>query len=358
MSTSEGWTTTTDAEALAAWLDGFGRVLVVTHTKPDGDAIGSTLAVTRAINIKAKRAGVPGRVAVPCFAGVMPSWTESIVKNTKTLHEEQGLPDAKKFDAVLITDTGSWQQVDELSDLVRTLEPNAAIVDHHRQGDPDMAQRRLIETTAAAVVQPIARVCCAILGAESPADLPLEVAEPLYLGLATDTGWFRHSNVSPEVFTLAAQLLSVGVDHASLYERVQMQDRASRARLLGRALSNMEILDEGRVALLPLSVRDMHDCRAGPGDTGGLTDPALAIAGVRVAVALNEVHLGSDEGDTGPTNHVKLSLRSKAGEDFVDVSEIARQLGGGGHAQAAGARIEGTIAEARAKLLGALGIEA
>ncbi|MEM9065756.1 MAG: DHH family phosphoesterase [Planctomycetota bacterium] len=358
MSTSQGWTPTATAPQIANWLNRFGRILIVTHAKPDGDALGSTLAITRALNLRAKNAGVPGRVATPWYSGVMPTWADSVFGDTRTEHTDDGLPHQAKFDAVLVCDTGSWNQVDVLGDVVRSLTPNVAIVDHHRQGNPDMGETRLLETHAAAAAQPAADIACAILGTEDRAKLPASIAEPLFLGLATDTGWFRHSSVDAGVFSMASDLMKAGVDADALYRLVYQQDRASRPKLLGRALSNMELLDNGRVALLPISIQDMHDCHAGPGDTGGLTDPALAIATVKVAIAMTEVHLGADEHTANPGHHVKLSLRSKVSDDFVDVSEVAQRLGGGGHSQAAGARVEGTIADARHRVLEALGLEA
>jgi len=349
------WTATSDAHQLADWLAPFARVLLLTHAKPDGDAIGSTLALARALDGRAKRDGAPGHTATPWYDGPMPTFADKLVGPTRIkTTDKDGLPDPTSFDAVVVCDTGSWSQVETFAPTLRAMTDNAAIIDHHLQGAEDMAPRRLLAITAAAVCQPIADVCGALLGLDSPRQLPVDIATPIYMGLATDTGWFRHANVSPDAFRLAADLLEAGVDHAALYALSEQQDRAARAKLLGRALSNMELVHDNTVALLPVTLADFHAVGAGPGDTGGFTDPALAIATVKVAITLVEVRLSSDGPHDVPT-HVKLSLRSKAGPDMVDVAELASKFGGGGHAQAAGARIEGTLDQARAKLIDALG---
>lgn len=326
---SHTWTSNTDLAAVATWLRLCRRVVVLTHVKPDGDAVGSSVAATRAINLAL--GGVPGReVAVPWYWGPLPDWMKDVIGPTayrfideqnRAEHDNREDPDG-----VLIVDTGSWTQLHEVREWLLRRTDIAAVVDHHRQGDPDVAARRVIHGNAAAVCEPVAELCRLLLNVKSLRELPLEVAEPLYLGLATDTGWFRHSNVTPGVLRTAADLLEAGVHHSRLYQIVEQRDRVSRLKLMARALSSMELHDRDRVAVLTLTLKDFHDCHAASTDSAGFSELALTAEKVQVCVLITEAFV--HEGDGSIT---KVSMRSKEGPDAVDVNAAAKALGGGGH---------------------------
>lgn len=332
---TDAWATNTDAAALARWLHGAARVTILTHVKPDGDAVGSTLALARALR-------VCGVEAAPWYVGPLPAWLADVAGDTPWAHAGPGAgaPDA---DAWVILDTGSRKQLDALAPWVAERAARAAIVDHHLHGDADLASRRWISTEAAAVCQPVARLCAALLGLDAIDRLPSGVARALYLGIATDTGWFRNSNVGPEVMRDAADLLACGVDHPSLYELVEQRDTEGHLRFLGALLSSMRIELDGRVALLAADDALLRRCGVSEAESGGIVDKPLAIAGVRVAALLTPWERG-----------VKISLRSKAGPGAIDVNAIAQRLGGGGHARAAGAKTPLSLGAATDALLAAL----
>ncbi len=347
--TNSPWASNTDIPALAAWLTGSRRIVVLTHVKPDGDAVGSTIAVTRALNLAAK-----SPVAVPWYWGPPPDWMADIAGSTKYRLITEESPahhdDREDPDAVLILDTGSWTQLHEVREWLLDRHDIAAVIDHHRQGNADVAPRRVVLPEAAAACEPAAELCRLILKLPSIAKLPVEVAEPLYLGLATDTGWFRHSNVSPAAMRLAADLLQAGVDHAKLYELIAQRDRVSRLRLMGRALSSLEMLQHDRVAMMSLTLKDFEDCHAAPTDSGGFSEIPLDCEAVKVSVILTEAF--KTEGDGG---HItKVSFRAKSGPGGVNVAAVAEKLGGGGHIPAAGAKIPLPIAEAKKRVIEAL----
>ncbi|MGE4198858.1 MAG: bifunctional oligoribonuclease/PAP phosphatase NrnA, partial [Phycisphaerales bacterium] len=192
-------------------------------------------------------------------------------------------------------------------------------------------------------------LCCRLLECEENA-LPLDVAEPIYLGLATDTQWFKLSNVSAKALRTAGNLLEAGVVHTKLYELIEQQDAASRWKLLGRALSSLELHDGGRIAIMRLLISDFTCCDADRNDTSGFADMVLHIASVQVAVVLTEAESAGAGGAT-----TKVSMRSKPGPSAVDVNRVTMSLGGGGHARAAGAKMVGVgIDAARDRVLGAL----
>ncbi|HYE01815.1 MAG TPA: DHH family phosphoesterase [Phycisphaerales bacterium] len=348
------WGTNAALAEIADRLRGAGAVVIVTHSKPDGDAAGSTLGVLRAL----LRLGVPAQA---WYAGPRPRWIGALAGSSPVRYLAASPPmtpaEGAPFSgselapaAVLVMDTGSWSQLGEYRPWLATMRGRAIVIDHHLHGDADVAEVRLVDPSVPAVAQLAARLCCELLGAAGPADLPAEVAEPLYLGLATDTGWFRHSNLTAEAMHLAADLLDAGADHTRLYQTVEQQDSPGRLRLMARALASLELHAGDSIALMLLRRSDFAQCRAERTDSGGLVDLPLAVATVRASAVLTE-----EAADPDGRPVTKASLRSKPGPDAVDVNQVSRTLGGGGHARAAGVKLNLPPDEARAAILRALG---
>ena len=350
--TADIWNTTVTPAQIAAWIRQQHSILLLTHAKPDGDALGSSIALARAINIASETSGAISK-AECWYAAPMPAWAKTIIGNTKakTIEDHQPMPGAFDPEAILITDTGSWNQLAPFAEFLKPRLDRTTIIDHHLQGDPDIATRRLIDTTAAAAVQPVAEICCHLLGVDSPSELPVEIAMPLYVGLATDTGWFKHSNVDGRVMRLAGQLLDTGVNHTSIFAMLYQRDRTSRFKLMARALESLEIVKEKNAAIMSVTLQDFKDTKAGPGETGGFVDLPQSVAAIRVVALLTEQH------DSDGT-FTKISLRSKPdeweGQPAVDVNAVCNTLGGGGHARAAGCKIRKSLEEAKQMLIDAL----
>jgi phosphoesterase RecJ-like protein len=353
VNSTEAWGSTTDVAGLAAWTRTKKRLVVVTHVKPDGDAVGSTMAVTRALNLADPAKGAGGPRAVPWFWGPLPDWMDSVAGSTRyrvITEESRAEHDHREEpDGVLILDTGSWSQLHEIREWLLQRHAIAAVLDHHRQGNADVAPLRVVDVAAAAVCEPGAELCRLILGKPNVAALPREVAEPLYLGLGTDTGWFRHSNVSPRALRLAADLLEAGVDHASLYEAVEQRDRPSRLRLLARALASLEFHQGEKVAMMTLRLKDFEECHAAATDSAGFVEIPLSVEPVKVSVVVTEAFRTDGSGDI-----TKVSFRSKSGPGGVDVGSVAARLGGGGHIPAAGAKLSLPVDQAKKKVVEAL----
>jgi phosphoesterase RecJ-like protein len=336
---AEAFESTGPIAEIAAFLRGASSIGIGTHMKPDGDAIGSTVATARALR-------AIGKPVTLIYMGGPPQWMDEIVqRRERVLFEEEGLPDPEPG-AWLIMDTGSWSQLEQLTPALTGRSGSVAIIDHHLQGHPEIADRRFIEKSAAAAAQPAAALCVNLLGVGSARELPRDIAEPLLLGLATDTGWFRHSNTRPETLRLAADLIEAGADHSKLYSIVEQNDSQGRLKLIARAIDSLELFDNERVALMRLSAREVDETGAAPGDTGGLADMALSIASVRVSAIIIE-----QPGKQGAAPVVKVSMRSKEGPQAVNVNEACGRLGGGGHARASGARMQMTLEEARSRVL-------
>ncbi len=362
-SAAAAWQTNATPEQIVARIrqaihaaPGDRSIVLLTHAKPDGDAAGSTLALCRAINYAAQR-----DVAEVWYVGPFPRWLDELADaNTPTpvRRLEPGVPaalqpGAAEPQAILVLDTGSWPQLAEVEPVLRAAFERAIVIDHHLHGDADSAPVKLLDTKAAATTEVVAPVCVGLVGADGAAELPLPIAEPLYLGLATDTGWFHHSNVRAATMRLAADLIDAGVDPARLYQLIEQRDGAARWKLLGRALTSLTLhpLPEGgHAALMRLWLTDFAEAGANRNDTGGFADMVMSIETVRVSAVLSE-----GEVNAGEPPLTKISLRSKSGPSEIDVNELSRSLGGGGHARAAGARIRAPLEEAERQLLTALG---
>ncbi len=330
--TTMNYDSTVELTEVAAAIRGAQRIAITTHVKPDGDAVGSTLALARAIEHLGKSAQVwyAGPDGEVFYSVIDPTPVQIVAENRRP-------PD--DVDLVIITDTGARSQLKDLADWLSRHAGKIAIIDHHIQGDADLSDCRVVEPKAAAAAEIVADLI-ELLGV--PFDR--SIAEPLYLGIATDTGWFRFSNTTSKTLRLAAKLVDAGVDHADLFRRIEQTDPPGRLRLLARALTSLEIVAGGRAAILTLRRSDYEASDATPDDTHGFSDLPLAVESIEVACVIAEPR-------SGP---VKLSLRSKPGPNAVDVNQVARLFGGGGHARASGAKIDRPIDEVRPEVIEAL----
>lgn len=324
------------AQEIASFIREQSSLVVLTHAKPDGDAIGSALTVLRA----AEHAGVKGEIWV---LGPFPAWMDhfsgpSVVR--KLSADNLKLPEGEPS-GIVVVDTGSWSQLRPLDAWLKPRAGKALIIDHHLHGNADAAHKRLITTRAASCTEALAPVVDFLLNVPDRAALPLEIATPMYLGLATDTGWLRFSNTTSDTLRLAARLVDCGVDHPAIYQAVEQQQSPVRPMLLGQALSSLTYYYGGRVALMTLRDAGMRAIGAQAEDSGGFAEPVLAAQGVQVVATLTEM---PTQADGQPL--VKVSLRSKPGAQAVDVAAIAATLGGGGHARAAGIKLYTTLEQA------------
>ena len=334
------WSSNTTLAEIAVRLRGVARVVVLTHSKPDGDAVGSTLALARSL----RRLGIE---ALPVYLAPWPSKFDTIVGDTPIMHERHKWwdePEIKSADLALVMDTGSWNQVADAKHFLQGRLTETIIIDHHGHGDIDDQTMRYIDVAAAAAAEPAAALCVMLLGVASPRELPAEIAEPLYLGIASDTGWFRYANTTSHTLRLAADLIDAGVNADRIFQVTEQSDSPARLRLMKRAISGLQLLDNDRVAIMALRRKDFDDTGATDDEAGGLVDLPKSIGTVRVIVLATEMEPGL----------TKFSFRSKAGAGEVDVNLLAQRFGGGGHKLAAGAKIKAPLDEAVARVAAAL----
>jgi phosphoesterase RecJ-like protein len=316
------YTSNTTVAEVARRLRGAPRVALTTHHRADGDAIGSVLALARALHALGRQAHIY------TIGRPEPNVAPLVGSTPCTSDEHPDPPD--DHDAIVVADTGAWSQLGPLGDWLRRHRQRVICLDHHTHGD-DVAALRLVDTSAAATAQ-VALQVIDHLGVPITGE-PFGIGEALFLGLATDTGWFRFANADARAFADAARLMQTGVNNARLYQLVEQTDRPQKMTLAARALGTIRHLRGGAVALMVLRMRDFHETGATGDDVSGLVNLPLSVASVRVSILLTQI----------APDHTKVSFRSKPpledGTGSSDVNALAMRLGGGGHVHAAGARL-------------------
>lgn len=318
------------------------RILITTHTKPDGDAMGSVLALARALQAKDKLADV-------FLMGPIESNLITIAGRTPFRLVDRE-PPGDAYDLAIVVDTGSWSQLESLADWLRVRHSMVVSIDHHPHGD-DIASMRLVQpdavSTTAIVAPLLGEMGCELTGGVGG------VAEALFVGLATDSGWFRYANAGAEAFALAAKLLACGVDKPRLFQILEETYGPQRLALEARALASVEFVSNGSVAIQTLRLVDFQETGAAPEDLTGLVNTPLSVGQVRVSILISQNSPGV----------TKLSFRSKPAlpdsmipgdgqrSEVVDVNVLAQRFGGGGHVHAAGARVKMDVEAARAAIV-------
>jgi phosphoesterase RecJ-like protein len=310
------------------------RVLVTTHVRPDGDALGTAAAMVlgmRAKNILAEvllLSHLPTKYAfIFEEAGIVYHDAESGWPTTLALAD---------FDLLLVVDTGTWSQLPGLKERVAAWNVPKLVVDHHLTQE-DWADAKLVVTEAAAAGE-----IAAELLDQWDVKIDAQMAGALFVAISSDTGWFQFSNTRPYTLRLAARLLESGVNIDHMYQRLYQNERAERVSLQTRALESLELMLDGRLAVMRVSKANFQETGANVPDTENLINLPLQIRTVEVSILLTE------PSDFGP---VRISLRSKG---QIDVARFAEQFGGGGHARASGLKIEGSLDEAHDRVVAAM----
>ncbi|HZL35065.1 MAG TPA: bifunctional oligoribonuclease/PAP phosphatase NrnA [Tepidisphaeraceae bacterium] len=310
------------------------RVLVTTHVRPDGDALGSTAALVAGM----RQRGVIGEVLLLSH---LPTKYAFLFHDNGIVHHdaEVGWPASlslDNFDAFVVVDTGTWSQLPGLKERISAWNVPKVVVDHHLTQE-NWADAKLVVTEAAAAGEIVAELLD-----QWEVKLDAAMGSALFVAIASDTGWFQFSNTRPFTLRLAARLIEAGADTDRLYQLLYQNERPERIALQARAQQSLELLLDNRLAVMRVTHQDFVHTRASVPDTESLINIPLQIRTVEVSILLTE------PGDAGP---VRVSLRSKG---QVDVARFAEQFGGGGHARAAGLKLQLPLHEARARLVAAL----
>jgi len=301
-------------------LSAANRLLVVTHARPDGDALGSMSALASA-------AIAAGKQAATLVPSDVPDRLGFLLLTGPPAKPEKFAELADWADAVAIVDTCAFAQLDNLDEALAAAREKIVVVDHHATTD-DIGAVRWVDPSAAA-----AGVMVSELLEELAWPVGLAEAESLMTAITSDTGWLRFSNTDGRCLRAAARLTDAGVQCDQLYQRLFQTDRPQRTRLLARALSNMDLRAEGNISVMKLHLTDFDQTGALQSETESIVNEPMRIGCVEVSLLLTE----TPETDHSQPNGrvVRVSLRSRGA---VDVSAVARRFGGGGHVRAAGLR--------------------
>jgi phosphoesterase RecJ-like protein len=323
-----------NTDAILSTLGRAKRVLVTTHVRPDGDALGTAGAMVLGMRQK----GIDAEVLLLSH---LPTKYAFIFRDhgIASTDVEAGWPDPfplDRFDALLVVDTGTWSQLPGLKERIANWDVPKLVVDHHLTQE-DWATTKLVRTDAAAAGE-----IAAELLERWGVTIDKPIAACLFLAIASDTGWFQFSSTRPVTMRLAARLMEAGVDTDRMYQLLYQNERAERVALQARALQSLELLADGRLAVMRVRKQDFEQTGASVPDTESLINIPLQIRTVEASILLTE------PGDFGP---VRVSLRSKG---QIDVARFAEPFGGGGHARAAGLKVDGTLDAAHDKVVGAM----
>ena len=314
-------------EELADVLRTHDRFVVMSHVRPDGDALGCTLAMTLCLQQLGKN------VTAWNEDGVLEKFI--YLPGSKLIQTPPSEP--QEFDVAIALDTAVWNRVGTCLAAVKA--KMWINIDHHITNDRygDLAY---IDATAPATGQILYEL---FRGNDLP--FTYEMADNLFVAISTDTGSFQYPSTTARTYEIGAELIRSGVNVGALSQKMYESYPRRRLELLRALLNVFKLTSADRVASFTLTQATSNALGAKPEDNEGLIDTIRAIEGVIVAAFIEEL----------PEGKVRISLRSK--DPQIDVSKICGFFGGGGHTLAAGARIKGPLAEVEAEVLSAIGRE-
>lgn len=304
-------------------------VLITSHVRPDGDSLGSALAMADLLIQKGKEVEIFNPSPTPArYEFLDPEFAR--VRFLLNGDERPKLDP----DLILILDTGTWSQLAGFADYIRASKAKKVVIDHHVSQD-DLNALRIVDVGAAATGVLIAKAFRELGGV-----ITASTATALFAAIAMDTGWMHHANSSVEVFELMAMLTAKGARPHEIYQLLFERNRIERMRLLGLMLERLSTDVDGRLAYSYISWDDIMAMQAHPMETEDFINYPMGLRGVEVGL----LFIGQRDGGT------KVSFRSRG---KVDVSAVAGQFGGGGHRPAAGASLTMPLEEAREQVLAA-----
>jgi phosphoesterase RecJ-like protein len=310
--------TTTDTTPLARIVDEIRtrqRFVITSHARPDGDAIGSSLAMAYALRAMGKQARVVSKDPAPPPMLVFP-----------------GVPEIEVVDSM--DDPGDAVIIMECGDVTRTgiagLDTGFVInIDHH-PGNSMYGAVNWFDLGAAACGEMVFHLIRAL-----GVPLSYEIAVHIYIAILTDTGSFHYSSISPQTFDICRQCMEAGVDPPTVARSIFDSNNLGRLKLFGAVLSGMELDPTGRLAIVMVDEALAEKCGGTYEDTEGLINLPLTVKEIVAVVFFKE----NAPGDW------RVSLRSKGA---IDINAVAKEFGGGGHKNASGCSATGTLEELKA----------
>lgn len=302
------------------------KIGITYHVSPDGDAVGSVLALFNALKSLNKDCYIISKDTLSENLKFLKGSDEITGEITEAVDET---------DVVVVLDCGNLERVSaNLKEFTGTI----INIDHHLSNDK-YGDINYIDSNAAATAEIVFELLNLMgISFEKEDSVIKDIGTCMYTSIVTDTGAYRHSNVTERTHKISATLKKIGVDNTFIYQSLFDNKDFSRIKLIGKALSSMQLILNGKVALLEMDKNFTADLGIDIGDTSDIISYGLQIKGVEVTLLLKEVEDG-----------VKASLRAKS---YVDVRKIAEVFGGGGHIRASGIKIKNmSMEEAKYEIL-------
>jgi len=308
-------------------LNNSKSIVITTHKSPDGDAIGSSLALYHFLKKNNKEVTVIVPDAFPDFLNWMEGTTSIIHYDTQTEQAEQLI---KKADLIFSLDYNALGRIGDLSTPIEKSNAVKIVIDHH-QDPKDFADHYIVDTECCSTAQLIYEF---IENLGESDKLDKSIGECIYCGIMTDTGSFRYPSTTAKTHQIIGHLIDLGTNGAKIHQEVYDTYSEHRLRLLGYALTEkMKVFPEYNAAYISLSQEELKRFLFKKGDSEGLVNYPLSINGIKFTVLITEKE-----------DNISLSFRSK--DDF-HVNKIANEhFNGGGHIYAAGGMLETSLEEA------------
>ena len=306
------------------------RVLLASHVNPDGDAIGSLLAMGRTLEKLGCEVELYNESSIPAVYRFLPG-VDRIHKHLDTV---------KRFDTAVALDCGDLSRVGTEADRIAGI-PTVINIDHHAT-NTRFGCYQLVDVDACATCEIIHRLIQTM-----KLEMDATIATAIYTGILTDTGSFRFSNTNQAAFAICEAMVTLGVSPSSVAQHVYGTYSLGRIKLLNLALDSIEISNNGQVSIMTVTREMLADTGTQPEDADGLINYARRIQDVKVAALIHE--LENERSDQGLKKRFHVSLRS---DGSVDVAAIATDFGGGGHAGAAGFSVESRLSDLKQTIYG------
>lgn len=317
---------TVNWKAFANQISHYESFVLVSHIRPDCDALGSELGMAEVLRAIGKTVRIINAHRTPAALQFLDP-----AGNIEVLGDDVEAEDIKT-DCIMILDTSAWAQLGDMGDVIRAASCDKMVLDHHI-GEDDLGAVMYKDYQAEATGQLVVQAADAF-----GVLLTRTMGMPLFAAIATDTGWFRFPSVTPETYRVIARLMEAGVVPAEIYGDLYERDTIGRVKLRGLVLSRTEAELGGTLMHTYVEKEDFEKMGAMPNDTEDAINLTLAVEGALAAV----IFVGQVRGG------FKLSFRSRCG---LDCNAVAREFGGGGHKAAAGAFLEGTLSDVKDRVL-------
>ncbi len=292
-------------------------VLITTHVKPDGDAIGSTIGLATFL----RSHGVATYIVLPSPCPDNLRFLDH-EKELEVFDIERHQKLLESVDCFVLLDANDPKRTEHIAPYLQNFPRQVFVIDHHLDPKP-FASAYLVDTLACSTCHLIADMIESI-----GYTMSFTTAQALYTGILTDTGNFRFDRTTPAVHRLVARLLECGVQPLDVYQSLFQQETLASMKLMGYALSHLELYHAGRLCIIPIRAQAFEQTQSTELDTEGLSACLLDIKGVALGVLITEIM-------TPEQTWVKLSFRSRGN---ISAQALALHFGGGGHFNAAGGR--------------------